>query len=857
MHAFFLTPKRITTIVICSCMLLFYTQSPTNTGGAPGGYSNAPNESNCTTCHGGTLQTSGTNYSNVKLTNTFSGGGYIPDSTYTLTLDYTHSGKSKFGYQLTCLDGSNKMAGSFSLQPNNIKSSITSSTIGGSSRSYMRQTRDGTSGSGSISWSFRWKAPSTNKDTLTIYAVVNSTNSSSTTSGDIIIAKEFKIPPSNLLPVAKATTNNTTSCQSKSIQLSGSGTNSPTSYSWRMPGGSPSISNQQNPSVVYNYPGKYNAILTVSNAKGKSKPDTVKIQVLPSPGPFITGGNKRLICPTDSIKLKPTLLEPNVIYTWSNGQTQDSIWVSSKGTYYVSAKGPNGCERSSNSVSVDFYESPKTNLSTSTLNQGDSVCAGSIVNLFSDSINFDTFYYFANRQLLQKTTIPKFDTFIDRSTLFGLQVKDNNGCLSDTSTYFVTASKKLTPPSLICTALSPDSLQFSWTNSTIHDGYEISTDSGQNWNYPSAGFFGTSHKVGGLMPEDSVTLWIRGLDNSPCKYSEIGIQTCYSKPCSVPDVTVSADSTLCEGDNWNIEVNGLRDYNYGLTFNSGKTFTDTAFSLTPLVSKNYLLQVVDSSYLNCPAKEIYLPLQINKIPEIELVPSKSSAFCEGESIEFSASDSMEKWTFLLNTIPVQSGNSNTYTNNSMKDGDSLQVIVTKGKCMDTSSIVRVTIEKDIDASFNYSRQQSTYSFVPKISSHQQYTWDFGDGSPVSTQRFPTHNFKTSEGNNVTVNLTVTTINRCVDDSSRQISLPLFSAINPLNNHSITIYPNPVRDHLNVYIDSPKKHLLKILNASGKQILKTTLHQHKNTVLLPPMNKGIYLIEISSKDGICNTRIFKE
>ena len=147
MHTFLLTPKRMTTIAICSCLLLFYTQSSTNTGGAPGGYSNAPNESNCTSCHGGTLQTNGTNYTNVKLTNTFSGGGYIPDSTYTLTLDYTHSGKSKFGYQLTCLDGTNNMAGSFSLQPNNNKSSITSSTIGGSLRSYMRQTRNGTTGS--------------------------------------------------------------------------------------------------------------------------------------------------------------------------------------------------------------------------------------------------------------------------------------------------------------------------------------------------------------------------------------------------------------------------------------------------------------------------------------------------------------------------------------------------------------------------------------------------------------------------------------------------------------------------------------------------------------------------------------
>ncbi|MDB4174483.1 hypothetical protein N9811_06750, partial [Bacteroidia bacterium] len=162
------TPKFIITAVAILGLLFISLPSKTNTGGPPASYTNAPitsttQEANCTSCHPGTLQTSGTNYNNISFNGNFTGGGYIPDSTYTLTLSYTHSGKSKFGYQLTCLDDNNGMAGSFATLTGNNKSSMVSGTVGGGVRQYMRHTSAGTVGTGgSASWSFSWTAPSNN-----------------------------------------------------------------------------------------------------------------------------------------------------------------------------------------------------------------------------------------------------------------------------------------------------------------------------------------------------------------------------------------------------------------------------------------------------------------------------------------------------------------------------------------------------------------------------------------------------------------------------------------------------------------------------------------------------------------------
>ena len=844
----FITGLIILTMVGVSTVTLTYT------GGSPAARSNAPGESNCTSgCHSGTLQTSGTNFNNISLTSTFTGGGYIPDSTYTITLSYTHTGKSKFGYQLTCLDGNNAMAGSFSLISGNNKSSMNSTTVSGGTRSYMNHTSSGTSGSGGNTWSFKWTAPATNKGTITFYTVVNATNSGGGNTGDIIIAKEFDITPSSLLPVATASASTTTPCEGSLVNLSGSATNSPTSWSWTIANASPSVANTKNASVVLPFATTYKAILVAKNAKGYSLPDTVTLTAKAAPSAFITGGN-RTICTGDSVELS---VATGNSYNWSNAETTNSIWAKDEGDYYVDVLAPNGCGKQSNTINVSYYAKPVATLSSTAAVFNDSSCTGSALTLEASSAAFDSFYYYVEGLLIATSASSTQMVSFDSTTEYGLRVKNSTGCLSDLSTYTVSAREKIEAPEVTCKVATPSSINFTWTSLAAHIGYEVSTNGVTNWITPSSGSQGTSHLVSGLQPEDSVTLFVRAIDNAPCYYSQVGFIKCFSQSCIQLDASVSFDSAICRGDLWTVEVNGLKGKNYGLSIDNGNSFTDTVFQFNPTVTTSYVLHVQDSNNLVCPAKNFDLPVLVDRIHDIELKTNKLGAYCEGEEVTFSANDSIENFDFYWNNSLVQSGASNSYANTAMSDGDSVNVIVTKGKCTDTSDMNYINVELPADASFTYTRSGSVYDFVPANGTFSGYSWDFGDGSAVSTDVSPSHDFASIEGITVNVKLDITTANNCPAESADSIALPVFSGVEHLKLLGVDAYPNPVLDLL--HINNSRGHSMKIevFSLAGVSLIEQELNRRQNSISLNKLIAGVYVLKITVNGKTSSARIIKK
>lgn len=835
------TPKLIIAGVAAIGLLFISLPSTTSTGGAPAGYTNAPSENNCTSCHAGALQTSGTNYNNISFGGNFTGGGYIPDSTYTLTLSYTHTGKTKFGYQLTCLDNNNAMAGSFATIAGNNKSSTLSGTVAGATRQYMRQTSAGASGSGSVSWSFSWTAPSSNVGDVTIYSIVNSANSAGGNSGDIIIAREFSISPSTLLPEATASASNATICQGALISLQGSATNGATSWNWSTPGGSPTTSSSQNPTIRYNFPGTYDAILTATNAKGQSNPDTLKVTVLPAPGPFIAGGATQQFCDGDSLLLSCNF-QPGATYTWNNGKTGSQLWVTSPGDYFVTAVGANSCGRVSNTVTASHYPKPSTSLTSNSTPFVDSTCTNSFLELSAVSVAFDSFFFYGDGVLLAASDSATLSTFFDKTTTYGLQVMNTQGCLSDTAFLVMNAKEQSEAPIVTCTASTPSSITFEWTSISAHLGYEISTNEGTNWGSPSSGAIGTSHVVSGLQPEDSVVLWIRSIEAAPCTFSKIGVTKCFSQACVQLDATVQAPAAVCRGDLWTVEVNGLMGENYSLSLDGGAAFTDTIFSFNPLVSRTYALAITDSNNVVCPAKVIQIPVQVDRIFDIDLKSDKLGAYCIGDAITYTANDSIENFDFYVNNALVQSGIANSYMSSSFADRDSLYVIVTKGVCTDTSDKRYVNIEIQPNSGFTFTRSGSEYSFSPEVNNYAVYRWNFGDGSAINNDVMPTHDYQTSSGLEINASLEVETINGCQEDSTQTIELPEFAGINELKAIGISVYPNPTTDRLNVENQSGKSFEYRLYNTAGVLIHTATISGTAGAVDLSNLPTGAYILK---------------
>ncbi|HQQ12771.1 MAG TPA: T9SS type A sorting domain-containing protein [Bacteroidales bacterium] len=185
--------KIMSVLVALPVVLLFLA----NGSGSAGGYSGSPGDNNqtCTACHSGTptVQT-GWISSNIPVS------GYVPGSTYQLTLNANQTGVSKFGFEFTSENSSGQKTGTFTITDAN-RTKLTNQNKSVTHKS------GGTAGAagGTISWTFNWTAPATSAGQVRFYAAVNATNSNGNTSGDQIIKTSLFVEaaaPAALLAVS-------------------------------------------------------------------------------------------------------------------------------------------------------------------------------------------------------------------------------------------------------------------------------------------------------------------------------------------------------------------------------------------------------------------------------------------------------------------------------------------------------------------------------------------------------------------------------------------------------------------------------------------------------------------------------
>jgi hypothetical protein len=149
----------------------------TSSGGAPLGFSSAPGEANCTSCHGGLAVNSGP----ATRTLTFNGSAassYVPGQTYNLSLTVTRATRNKYGFQLKVEDGQGGDAGTL----------ISTTNRTWLQQGYLNQSGSGntSTSSGTITWNFQWTAPAAGTGSVTFYFSSNAANNNGSTSGDEI-----------------------------------------------------------------------------------------------------------------------------------------------------------------------------------------------------------------------------------------------------------------------------------------------------------------------------------------------------------------------------------------------------------------------------------------------------------------------------------------------------------------------------------------------------------------------------------------------------------------------------------------------------------------------------------------------
>ena len=131
-------------------------------------------------------------------------------------------------------------------------------------------------------------------------------------------------------------------CVGNSITFTDLSTNSPTSWAWTFPGGTPSTSTAQNPSVTYTAAGTYTATLLSANSSGTSTAVSQTISVISKP---VIASTSATTCSGSSATLTAS---GGSTYAWSSGATAAALSVSptSNTSYTVIGTAATGCTNS-------------------------------------------------------------------------------------------------------------------------------------------------------------------------------------------------------------------------------------------------------------------------------------------------------------------------------------------------------------------------------------------------------------------------------------------------------------------------------------------------------------------------------
>lgn len=154
-------------------------------------------------------------------------------------------------------------------------------------------------------------------------------------------------------------------CSGASITFTDASTNSPTSWSWNMPGASPATSSVKNPTVTYNTGGVYSATLTATNGSGSNS--IVKTFTVVATPTVLTSGSTAICAGTSG-----TLTASGAAtYTWNpGGLSGASVVVTPTVTTTYSVTGSNGACLGNSSKILTVNPNPTVTVNSATICTG-------------------------------------------------------------------------------------------------------------------------------------------------------------------------------------------------------------------------------------------------------------------------------------------------------------------------------------------------------------------------------------------------------------------------------------------------------------------------------------------------------
>lgn len=154
-----------------------------------GDHSGAPGDGDCSSCHSSPVNP---DIPDLHFEAGNNDSVYTPGNTYLVHIKIKRQGHNKFGFVCSSLDTNNTSKGTFTLI-----NTVTTRTYTLGGRNYVSHTPCGADSQDSISWTYNWTAPSTNKGKLKIYMAMLVGNHDEALTGDTTYTRVLTLNPSS------------------------------------------------------------------------------------------------------------------------------------------------------------------------------------------------------------------------------------------------------------------------------------------------------------------------------------------------------------------------------------------------------------------------------------------------------------------------------------------------------------------------------------------------------------------------------------------------------------------------------------------------------------------------------------
>lgn len=294
--------------------------------------------------------------------------GGTPSSSTAANPSVTYSSAGVYNVTLTVSNaaGSNTVTQTDLVVVNAVPDAAFSGTVNEASVSFSNNT----SNANSYDWDFGDGETSTEANPTHTYqedGVYEVTLTATNDCGSVTVSEAFTIVTP---PTAGFTAMQTSGCQPFVVQFSNESSANATTFSWQFPGGTPSVSSDQNPVVTYDAPGVYDVTLAVSNAAGNDTQTLnsyISVLAMPAPGFSFVQNDLQVDFSNSSVNAN------SFLWNFGDGQTsteeKPSHLYAGDGAYTVTLTATNDCGSVSISkLVVIATQGPVAAFSTETTN---------------------------------------------------------------------------------------------------------------------------------------------------------------------------------------------------------------------------------------------------------------------------------------------------------------------------------------------------------------------------------------------------------------------------------------------------------------------------------------------------------